>query len=171
MIIMCEMRIALTNLGKYNEGELVYTWLDLPATESEIAAAFDEIGINEYYEEFFITDYECAFYEIGEFENLTALNEIAETLEALDDWEKEMVKALLNEGYNLDEAIETAPDCIEWDNCNDMSDVAYRMYEEGLLGEIPDHLINYIDWDAYGRDLSFDGHWIATDTGYIEVIR
>lgn len=27
------LKIALTNLGKYNEGQLVYKWLELPATE------------------------------------------------------------------------------------------------------------------------------------------
>lgn len=177
VIVMCEMRIALTNLGMYNEGTLNYVWLDLPATDEEINEAMEDIGIgtvNEWgapYEEFFITDYECNFLQIGEYDNLDELNEIAETLEDLDDWEKEIVKALLDEGYNLEEAINTAPDCIVYNDCNDMSDVAYQMYEEGLLGEIPEHLINYIDWEAYGRDLSFDGHWIETDNGYIEVIR
>ena len=175
---MCEMKIALTNLGKYNEGILDYVWLDLPATEEEIEEAFKKIGVGpepdengNYYEEFFITDYECDFLQIGEYDNLNELNEIAETLDGLDDWEKDIVKALLDEGYNLEKAINTAPDCIVYDDCDDMSDVAYRMYEEGLLGDIPDHLINYIDWDAYGRDLSYDGHWIETDNGYIEVIR
>lgn len=167
---MCEMKIALTNLGKYNEGILAFEWLELPATEEEIEAAMDAIGINEYYEEYFITDYECDFLEIGEYDNLDELNEIAETLDDLDEWERDIVKALINEGYELQDAIDTVPDCIVYDNCNDMSDVAYQMYEEGLLGEIPEHLINYIDWEAYGRGISFDGHWIATDTGYIEVI-
>lgn len=174
---MCEMKIALTNLGKYNEGILDYVWLDLPATEEEIEEAFKKIGVGpepdengNYYEEFFITDYECEFYEVGEYESLEALNEIAETLDDLDDYDKEIVKALLNEGYTLEDAIDAAPDCIVYADCDDMADVAYRMYEEGLLGEIPDHLINYIDWEAYGRDLSYDGHWIATNDGYIEVI-
>ncbi len=165
------MKIALTNLGKYNEGTLDFVWLELPATAEEIEAAKAEIGINEHYEEWFITDYECDYLQIGEYESLARLNEIAETLEDLEDWERDIVKALLDEGYNLDEAIEIAPDCIEWTDCDSMADVAYRMYEDGLLGEIPDHLINYIDWDAYGRDLSYDSHWIATDNGYIEVIR
>lgn len=32
------LKIALTNLGKYNEGCLVYKWLDLPATEGEMVS-------------------------------------------------------------------------------------------------------------------------------------
>lgn len=165
------MNIALTNLGQYNEGILNFKWVSLPATDEIIEEAKKAIGINEHYEEWFISDFECDYYEVGEYENLEELNEIAETVEALDDWEMDIVKALLNEGYSLEEAIETAPDCIIYDDCDDMSDVAYRMYEEGILGEIPDHLINYIDWEAYGRDISFDGHWIETENGYIEVIR
>lgn len=175
---MCEMRIALTNLGKYNEGQLIYKWVELPATDEELDAAFKEIGISDepdengnYYEEFFITDYECEYMRIGEYNNIEELNEIAETLDNLEDYEKEIVKALLNEGYDLEEAIDTVDDCIVYEGCEDMADVAYQMYEEGLLGDIPEHLINYIDWEAYGHDLSFDNQWIATKTGYIEVLR
>ena len=53
------IKIALTNLGKYNEGYLVYTWLDLPCSDEELQKAKDEIGINEMYEEWFITDFEA----------------------------------------------------------------------------------------------------------------
>lgn len=57
---MSYLRVALTNLGKYNEGELVFKWLDLPATDEEIEQAFKSIGVAEgtEYEEYFITDYE-----------------------------------------------------------------------------------------------------------------
>ena len=165
------MNIALTNLGKYNEGELIYKWVELPATEEELEAAKKEIGINEYYEEWFITDYECDYLQIGEYDNIEELNEIAETVEGLADYEQEIVKALLDEGYDLEEAINTVDDCIVYADCENMADVAYQMYEEGLLGDIPEHLVNYIDWEAYGRDLSFDGNWIATENGYIEVLR
>ena len=32
---MTETKIALTNLGKYNEGELIFTWVELPATQDK----------------------------------------------------------------------------------------------------------------------------------------
>ena len=52
-------KIYLTNLGKYNEGELVGKWIDLPISEEELEATLEEIGIDgEKYEETFITDYE-----------------------------------------------------------------------------------------------------------------
>lgn len=57
---MSYLRVALTNLGKYNEGELIFEWLELPTTEEEVEAAFKYIGVAEgtEYEEYFITDYE-----------------------------------------------------------------------------------------------------------------
>lgn len=37
-----------------------------------------------------------------------------------------------------------------------MRDLAVEFVEQGLLGDIPDHLRNYIDFDAIGRDLEVD---------------
>ena len=61
------MNIYLTNLGKYNEGELVGEWVQLPISDEELQEVFKRIGIDgKEYEEYFIADYECDFYEIGE---------------------------------------------------------------------------------------------------------
>ena len=188
---MC-MKIALTNLGKYNEGVLDFVWLDLPATDDEIAAAFDKIqvshddihyysnGLGEVatddtygeYEEYFITDYECDFYRIGEYESLDSLNNMADTISGLCDYEIDIVKALINDGYDLEEALEMKDDCIYWDDCNSMADVAERYCNEcGILENVPEYLQYYFDFDSFGRDMALDGNFIATDTGYIEVIR
>lgn len=176
------INIALTNLGQYNEGILNFTWLELPASDEEIAEAFDKIQVChddvEYYgpcgnpyEEYFITDYECDFLQIGEYENLEELNETAEALEDLMDYEAEIVKALMNDGYDLSEALDKKDDCYYYDNCDTMADVAERYAEEtGLLDSIPESLRYYFDFEAYGREMEYEGHWIATDTGYIEVV-
>ena len=44
------MNIYLTNLGKYNEGELVGEWVKLPVSDEELQKVFERIGINEEYE-------------------------------------------------------------------------------------------------------------------------
>ena len=69
------LNVFITNLGKYNEGELVGEWLKLPCTEEELQASLKRIGINKEYEEYFITDYEsdCGI-KIGEYENIIELN-------------------------------------------------------------------------------------------------
>ena len=53
----------ITNLGKYNEGELVGEWVKFPTTAEELKEVFKRIGIGQKddfgnpYEEWFITDY------------------------------------------------------------------------------------------------------------------
>lgn len=167
------MNIALTNLGMYVEGTLNYTWLSLPATEEEIQAAYKKINVapNTRYEEAFITDYECDYYQIGEYENIEELNEMAEEVENLKDYEQEIVKALLNDGYTLEQALELKDDCFYYEGCDNMTEVAERYIEEtGLLDRIPEDLRDYFDYEAYGNNMETSGHFIATDNGYIEVI-
>lgn len=173
------LNIYLTNLGKYNEGELLGEWVELPITDEELNKVFDRIQIChddvEYtdecgnpYEEYFITDSETDIngLEIGEYSNLDELNEIAETLEDLEEYEKEVVKVLLGESYDLADALEKKDDCMIYYDCNDMADVAEKYVEEtGLLHDVPDHLRNYFDFEAYGRDMSYEGTFIFTDNG------
>ena len=63
----CPFEVFITNLGKYNEGNLVGEWVKFPTTEEELKKVFERIGIesgapDEYgghYEEWFIT---CLLY-------------------------------------------------------------------------------------------------------------
>ena len=100
-------KIFITNLGKYNEGELIGEWVTLTATDEEFEAVYNRIGINEQYEEWFITDYNTDIngLEIGEYDSIDDLNELAETLEELDETEKEVVEAMLEEGFDINETI------------------------------------------------------------------
>lgn len=127
------MNIYLTNLGKYNEGELIGEWVELPVSQEELQKVFERIGINEEYEEYFITDYERDFYEVGEYESLDTLNEIAERIEELGEEESEVVKVLMSElGYTLNEAIDkvNSGDYRIYSDCDDMTDIAYQVVEE-----------------------------------------
>ena len=37
-----------------------------------------------------------------------------------------------------------------------MTELAEQFFDDGLFGDIPSHLYNYIDVDAIARDLAFD---------------
>ena len=167
-------RVYITNLGKYNEGELVGKWLDLPC--DDIETELFSIGVSEepdengrYYEEYFITDYENDYdYEVGEYDSLEELNEIAEELENLEDYEKEIFTACLNYSYSLEDALKVVNDgdYIIYSNCTDMTDVAYQYIEEtGMLNSVPENIANYFDYEAFGRDLGIEGTFIFTDNG------
>ena len=169
------LKIYLTNLGKYNEGSLVGEWVELPCTGSELEAVMERIGISDkpdengnYYEEYFITDYETDVHglEVGEYDNLDELNELAETLDSLDEYDLEIVEAMISEGYTLEDALEKKEDCMVYSDCEDMEDVAMEYAEEtGLLDSIPENLRSYFDFKAFGRDMSFEGHFVFTDQG------
>ena len=50
-----------------------------------------------------------------------------------------------------------------------MTDVAYYFIDEcQSLGEIPDRIRSYIDYEAYGRDLDLEGCFVVTNHGVFE---
>ena len=83
----CPFEAYITNLGKYNEGELVGEWVKFPTTSEDLQKVFERIGIGSKddfgnpYEEWFISDYDCyvdGLYEmLGEYESLDELNYLA----------------------------------------------------------------------------------------------
>ena len=78
------LKIALTNLRRYNEGELIFEWVDLPCEDFELI--FDKLGHYEY----FISNFECEInhIELSEYANLSLLNELAQKYDKLDRQEK-----------------------------------------------------------------------------------
>ena len=170
------IELCLTNLGKYNEGELIFTRLVLPATTEEIETAYDEIGVADgtMYEEYFISDYETDIngLSISEYASIDDLNELAEELENFDEYELEAFGAMLDYGLATDEALQKVQDgeYMFYDGCSTMADVAEQCCEEsGILNSIPEELRYYFDFEAYGRDMDINGHFIETDSGYIEI--
>lgn len=161
------MKIFLTNLGKYNEGELIGEWVELPASQEELKKVFERIGINEEYEEYFITDYECDLYEVGEYENIDKLNDIAERIKELDEEKSKVVKALIQKlDYTLYEAIDkvNSGDYMIYNDCENMTDVAYQVVEEcGYLENVPDSVARYFDYESFGRELEIEGNYIFLD--------
>ena len=111
-------RIFITNLEKYNEGELIGKWLDLPCNNIDKELSF--IGVSDkpeengnYYEKYFIANYENDYeYKIDKYDNINNLNEIAEILENLDDYNKEIITALMNYGYSVERALNEKDDII-----------------------------------------------------------
>lgn len=171
------IELCVTNLGKYNEGELIFARLVLPATSEDIQAAYDEIGVADgtMYEEAFISDYETDIngLEISEYASIDDLNDLAEELERLDRYELEAFGAMLDAGLDTDEALQKVKDYEYrmYDGCYSMTDVAEMYCEEtGVLDKMPDDLRMYFDFEAFGRDMDINGHFIETDSGYIEII-
>jgi len=143
----------ITNLGKYNEGYLVGEWVEFPIDEDELEEVFERIGINEQYEEYFFTDWECPFETgFGEYESIEAVNELAEDLEHEDE---DLVEAIIEAtGYSLRVALDHVDRACFYQG-QTLEDLAYDFVAELDLPEVAQR---YFDYEAFARDLSFDGY-------------
>ena len=173
----------ITNLGKYNEGELVGEWVKFPTTAEEMKEVFKRIGIGQKddfgnpYEEWFITDYDCyvdgLYDKLGEYENLDELNYLASKLDEMSDSEYAQFQAGMEMGDHcgsLQEIINLTEnlDCYEiYPNIEDYDDLGRYYIEELEVMQVPEHLQNYIDYEAYGRDVAMDENGSFTDQGYV----
>ena len=173
----------ITNLGKYNEGELVGEWVKFPTTAEEMKKVFDRIGIGQKdefgqpYEEWFITDYDCyvgALYDkLGEYENLDELNYLAAKLEEMGQGEYAQFQAAMEVGDHsgsLQEIINLTDnlDCYDlYPSIQDYDDLGRYYIEELDAMQVPEHLRNYIDYEVYGRDVAMDESGDFTDLGYV----
>lgn len=154
------LNIYIANLAAYNSGYLVGEWLSLPATEEEIAETLERIGCGENGAEYAIHDCESDFdIHVDEYDNIDELNELAQELADLDEYEQNKIFAYLESvSDDIAEAIENADRCELYENCESLEDLACELVSEGCFGDIPDSIANYIDYDAIARDLGFDGY-------------
>ena len=173
----------ITNLGKYNEGELVGEWVKFPTTAEELKEVFKRIGIGQRddfgqpYEEWFITDYDCyvdgLYSKLGEYENLDELNYLASKLDEMSESEYAQFQAGMEMGDHcgsLQEIINLTEnlDCYEvYPHIEDYDDLGRYYIEELEVMQVPEHLQNYIDYEAYGRDVAMDENGSFTDQGYV----
>ena len=173
----------ITNLGKYNEGELVGEWVKFPTTAEEMKEVFKRIGIGQRddfgqpYEEWFITDYDCyvdgLYDKLGEYENLDELNYLASKLDEMSDSEYAQFQAGMEMGDHcgsLQEIINLTEnlDCYEvYPHIEDYDNLGRYYIEELEVMQVPEHLQNYIDYEAYGRDVAMDENGSFTDQGYV----
>ena len=173
----------ITNLGKYNEGELVGEWVKFPTTAEEMKEVFKRIGIGQKddfgnpYEEWFITDYDCyvdgLYDKLGEYESLDELNYLASKLDEMSDSEYAQFQAGMEMGDHcgsLQEIINLTEnlDCYEvYPHIEDYDDLGRYYIEELEVMQVPEHLQNYIDYEAYGRDVAMDENGSFTDQGYV----
>ena len=162
----------VTNLGKYNEGRLVGESLKFPTTTEEVQALLKRIGIDGVrYEEIFITDYEVnisGLYDcLGEYESIDELNYLASLISEMDQSDREKFEAVIDSGEysgSVKELINLTQnlDCFEFYPGVTDDETLGRIYVEDMEAiDVPEHLLNYFDYEAYGRDirLNEDGHY------------
>ena len=177
---MAYLKVYLTNLGKYNEGELIGEWVDLPVSDEELKAVFNRIGINDYYEEYFITDYETDIdgLYIGEYENISYLNDLAEDLAALDEWDLKKFENAVEAGFiNLEDIRDFDPSRFYlYEDVDTNQDLGYAMIEDiyGDISHVPESVLeSNFDYESFGREIRLEFNvwdWLGIDQDDTEAI-
>jgi antirestriction protein len=188
---MALISIYIANLGKYNEGELVGEWIDLPYTEDELNKLYVRIKLGSfnvdceythgcyengnYYEEMAIHDFETEIdsLKIGEYDSIGELNSLAESLENFNADEQIVFTAIMENDSNTsyDDAIQKIKDG-DWmihRNCDDMGDVAREYVEEMDLRNVPDIIKNNINYNSIGEEFDTTGTYVSVGNDYVEL--
>lgn len=189
-----EVKIYLTNLAKYNEGELVGKWIELPLDETDLKNEIAEVLGND--EEYFITDHEAPF-KIWEHDNPYAINKQVEEIQQLSAVDQEVLEIILKSDKveSIDEGLTIIHEgsCIIYRECSDMKDVVLQYIEmfggfkeamwcPGNYINVPDHYENisdmsnesikkYFDIEQYIKDVVIESHYEKLDNNmYVQFL-
>lgn len=162
------MKIYVADLAEYNAGRLYGKWLNLDDysdSEELKTAVYSVPKINPYSSGKERNEYAIHAYTLdysydpnfGEYPDLEAVfcyHELCNKHgEAFAVWFSCIKSSIHSDDYS------------EWENSfgdsfegefSSYNELAEHFVDEGLFGEIPDTIINYIDYEAIGRDLSFE---------------
>ena len=167
------LNIFVNTWGNYNEnGADGGEWITLPMDSEELEKTLANIAaaMGDTDPEWAIHDYEWTteidLDEINELDSILELNEYCNELARLDEWEAEEIAAAVEAyGYTFAEAYERQQrGCFIFYRGMDMEEVAEEIVNDCYFTkDTPDILTRYFDYEAFARDLSFDGY---TETKY-----
>ena len=166
------LNIFVNTWGNYNEnGADGGQWITLPMEEDELQEVLENIAalMKDDDPEWFINDYEWTIdTELGdvhEMDSIIEWNERCQEADNLEEYEAEEIAAAMEAyGYTFAEAYERQQrGCFVFYAGRDLQEVAEEIADECYLYNAPEFLARYFDYDAFARDLSFDGY---TETRY-----
>lgn len=157
------LKIYVNTWGNYNEnGAEGGEWIHLPTDHDDLMNNLRRIANRMQDEdlEWFVNDYEWKngrdFGKIEENTNIFHLNEIAEELEALDNWDLDKLEAIIEANTDdLEIAMEQLDNAIYYDGMT-LEEVAEQIVDECY--DLPEIALRYFDYEAFARDLRFDGY-------------
>ena len=162
------LNIFVNTWGNYNtNGADGGEWITLPMDADTLEETLNKIAaaMPDNDPEWAIHDYEWTTEEdlwtISEYENIEELNETLEELTGLEEWEQtEIMAAIEAYGYEFKEAYERQQrGCFVFYAGQSLEEVAEEIVNECYFTkDTPDILTRYFDYEAFARDLSFDGY-------------
>lgn len=171
------LNIFVNTCGNYNEnGADGGKWVTLPMDPDALTEELETIAaaMGDTDPEWAVHDYEWTtdidLFDVSEHDNITELNERLRELESLDEWDLEEVAAAMEAfGYDFLEAVDRQQRGYFTLYRNmELIEVAEEFVNECYFTkDTPDIFTRYFDYEAFARDLRFDGY---TETKYGVII-
>jgi antirestriction protein len=153
-------RIWLGDLGKYNEGELVGEWIELPMDPEELTKKVHQYS-NGGTTDYFLADWEPGNVPeklFSEHSSPWELNQLAQTLADYSEHDLARVNYLVEDvGVSFADALVQYEDVTFYEGMN-LTQVAESLVDDGCFGEIPESIQYFIDFEKIGRELRHDGY-------------
>ena len=177
-----EIKGFITNLGKYNEGELVGEWITFPISDEDLGAVLKRIGIGSTddfgapYEEVFFTDWELpdgmSWQVFGEYPDIQEVNEVATAIND-SNLDEGVVSAIFEHASDLQEALDIMREgnfTVYWgaEDERSLGEIAVDELDGGVENLPKDVLEEYFDYAAYGRNIETSSSITYFDGGAIE---
>lgn len=171
------LNIFVNTWGNYNEnGADSGEWITLPIDEDELEAKLVELAeaLGDEDPEYAIHDYEWTseieLGEVHEMDNIVTWNERCQEAADLEEYDQQAIAAAMEAfGYKFAEAMERQQrGCFTFYPNQDLEDVAYELVQDCYFTkDTPEILTRYFNYEAFARDLGFDGY---TETKYGVII-
>lgn len=146
--------------GKYNNGSIAGKWVDLTQYDNyeDLMQAFHEIHKDESDPELMYQDWE---YIPDIFISESHISDrIYDYINERDDLSFDAKMAIADHCSDEDEYFRVLDDVILFPGCKDMQDVADQYIEMcGGLEYAVQNLQDYFDYEAFGRDVRFEGNY------------
>lgn len=168
------LKIFITNLSEYNNGNLIGEWISLPTDSSFLNQRIRKVLSSNNSEEIFITDWEwdaIAVFEIGEYDNVQMLNAKLFKLNQLTPYQLESISFLISQNFcnsnDIDDCIDHSYDVVIHRD-KSMVDIAKERIQEILgFNEIPSIISNNIDFDSVANELRVTEYFVDGDNNTI----
>lgn len=159
------LNLFVNTWGNYNEnGAEGGQWITLPMDAEELEEVLENIAkaMGDNDPEWVIHDgeweTEIELGEIHEMDSITEWNERCQEADSLEEWEAEEIAAAIEAyGYTFAEAYERQQrGCFVFFRGQDLEEVAEEIINDCY--NLPEFALRYFDYEAFARDLRFDGY-------------
>lgn len=179
---VAEMDVTLEahviNLGRYNEGVLMDTRIHFPATKDEVQATLKRIDVDGVrYQEVILTEHDSNLsgfcHCISQYDSIDEVNYLICLLSVLSPDELETFQAVIEYGEHDKSAADLINLALNLEHYEfhpgvDDDEELGRIYIEDMERlDVPEAVLPYFDFEAYGRDMRLNegGHFV--DGGYM----